>query len=165
MQQLLYSASRDRINGKNWLNADVPILSAAAVRLVLQLQLLAAGEVQRQRQQQQPWQQHQRETVALLLNCNLLLTTQINAVAQIGYNRSSCLPPEVLQQAGLQLLQALAAPLQQLQLARAGGTTPCSEVLGSKALDQLYALRAAASGFNIVHAGGEPCGRQQGRCK
>jgi hypothetical protein len=32
----------------------------------------------------------------------------------------SCLPPEVLQQAGLQLLQALAAPLQQWHISRSG---------------------------------------------
>jgi hypothetical protein len=164
MQQLLYSASRDSgDNGKQWMNTDALILSAAAVKLVLELQLLAAGEVQRQRQQQQPWQQHQRETVALLLKCNILLTTQIKALAQIGYDSSSCLPPELLKQAGLQLLQALAAPLQQLQLARAAGTSPCSEALGSKVFDQLYALRAAASGFNIVHDGGEPCSMHKGR--
>jgi hypothetical protein len=112
MQQLLDSASRDTEHaGKQWLNKDAPVLSAAAVQLVLELQLLAAGEMQRQRQQQQ-----QLGTAALLLNCNVLLTAQIKALAQIGYDSSSCLPPEVLQQAGLQLLQALAAPLQQLQL-------------------------------------------------
>jgi hypothetical protein len=163
MQQLLDSASRDTDSaGKQWLNKDAPILSAAAVRLVLELQLLAAGEMQRQRQQQQ----QQRGTVALLLNCNFLLTAQIKALAHIGYDSSSCLPPEVLQQAGLQLLQALAAPLQQLQLcspqdqllelATHGGTSTCLEGLRKAALKQLYVLRAAASGFNIVHEAGKP---------
>jgi hypothetical protein len=154
MQQLLYSASRDwRKHGKQWIDKDAPILSAAAVRLVLELQLLAAAELQ-------------RETVRVLLSCNALLTAQIKALAQIGYRSGSSLPPEVLQQAGLQLLQALAAPLQQLQLCSAddwlsglpsaGGSTPCSGALGAVPFKPLYVLRAATSGFE----GGEPCNRQ-----
>jgi hypothetical protein len=156
MLHLLHCAGRDRVSdGRQWLNRDTPLLSAAAVRLVLELQLLAAGEVQRQRRQQQPWQKQQRQTVAVLFNCNSLLTAQLKALAQTEHSSSSsCLLPEVLQQAGLQLLQALAAPLQQLQLGRASGS-PCSEMLGDIAFKQLYALRTAASGFNIVHIGGE----------
>jgi hypothetical protein len=54
-----------------------------------------------------------------------------------------------------------------LQLARAGGTTPCSEALGTIILNHLYTLRAAASGFSlhIRFAGGEPCSRQRARCE
>jgi hypothetical protein len=97
------------------------VLSAAAVRLVLQLQLLAAAEHQQWQQQQQQQLLHQEgeaaagpsDAVGLLVCSTQLLHTQIRAVAQ---SSSSCLPPEVLQQAGLQLLQALAAPLQQVQL-------------------------------------------------
>jgi hypothetical protein len=101
------------------------LLSAAAVRLVLELQLLAAGEVQRQRQRQRQRQQPassadsdmQDKAADLLHHTNTLLGVQIRAAA--AANRS-CLPPEVLQQAGLQLLQALAAAVQQLQLCSPG---------------------------------------------
>jgi hypothetical protein len=95
------------------------VVSAAAVRLVLELQLLAAAEHQRWLQQQQHSEQQQQQDELgavlsnLLTNNGVLLHVLIRAVAQ---GSSSCLPPEVLQQAGLQLLQALAAPLQQLQL-------------------------------------------------
>jgi hypothetical protein len=89
-----------------------PALSAAAVRLVLELQLLAAAEHQRCDQQQQG---DPAITAVLLSNSTRLLHTLIKAAAQAS---GSCLPPEVLQQAGLQLLQALAAPLQQLQLSQ-----------------------------------------------
>jgi hypothetical protein len=89
-----------------------PMLSAAAVRMVLELQLLSASEHQRQRLEQQD-----KASVAvfdfLVMNSRRLLHTLIEASAQAS---GSCLPPEVLQQAGLQLLQALAAPLQQLHL-------------------------------------------------
>jgi hypothetical protein len=95
-----------------------PVLSAAAVRLVLELQLLAAAEHQQWKQQQLLLQQvdESADSVAfgaMLSSSTRLLHTLIRAVAQAS---GSCLPPEVLQQAGLQLLQALAAPLQQLQL-------------------------------------------------
>jgi hypothetical protein len=95
------------------------LLSAAGVRLVLELQLLAAADYQRWQQQQQvPGQINvEKSTVALLSSSNRLLHTLIRAVAQAS---GSCLPPEVLQQAGLQLLQALTAPLQQLQLSGTG---------------------------------------------
>jgi hypothetical protein len=95
-----------------------PVLSAAAVRLVLELQLLAAAEHQRSHQQQQKREDEAAvgkptAAVVLLVASVRLLHTLIRAVAQAS---GSCLPPEVLQQAGLQLLQALAAPLQQVQL-------------------------------------------------
>jgi hypothetical protein len=89
------------------------LLSAAGVRLVLELQLLAAAEHQRQQQQQTPGQGDVRRAVPLLSSSTRLLHTLIRAVAQAS---GSCPPPEVLHQAGLPLLQALAAPLQQVQL-------------------------------------------------
>jgi hypothetical protein len=97
------------------------VLSAAAVRLALELQLLAAAEHQ-QREQELLQQEGgsaagTAEVVALLASSARLLHILIKAVTQAS---SSCLPPEVLQQAGLQLLQALAAPLQQLQLSNKG---------------------------------------------
>jgi hypothetical protein len=128
------------------------VLSAAAARLVLELQLLAAGEVQRQQQQQQPEQLH---AVGLMLDCHNMLVYQIRALSHIGCSSSSssssCLPPEVLQQAGLQLLQALAAPLQHLQLSSASAS-PMNKMLFGQALldEQLYALRSAAIGFNAA---------------
>jgi hypothetical protein len=105
-------------------DATAPVLSAAAVRLVLQLQLLAASLVQRRRAAKQQQQQQEVEVLegvdALLVRNNHLLHVHIRAVLQC--TSSSSLQPEVLQQAGLQLqqaglqlLQALAAPLQQLQ--------------------------------------------------
>jgi hypothetical protein len=92
-------------------DSSAPALSAGAVQMVLELQLLAASSVQRL--QQMPQQQEVEEATQLLKSCNSLLHKQIKAVLQVG---SSHLPPEVLQQAGLQLLQALAVPVQQLQL-------------------------------------------------
>jgi hypothetical protein len=100
-------------------NADpscaAPALSAAAstaaIRMVVQLQLLAAGLLQQQ------WQQGQATALgaaALMSTCSCLLELQIKAVLQASGSNS--LPLELLQQAGLQLLQALAAPVQQLQL-------------------------------------------------
>jgi hypothetical protein len=92
------------------------VLSAAAVRVVLELQLLAAAEHQRSQQEDAA---AEGTTVAadLLHRSTQLLHILIRAVAQAS---GSCLPPEVLQQAGLQLLQALAAPLQQVQLSSKG---------------------------------------------
>jgi hypothetical protein len=131
------------------------LVSAAAVRLLLELQLLVAGAVQRQQLHQVPQLLQQQPTGTsrwrhitnvLVINCRGLLTLLIRALAA---SVRSCLPREVLQQAGLQLLQALAAPLQQLQLsapgdsfydnaASAGGLTGFSEAL--------YVLVTAACG-------------------
>jgi hypothetical protein len=103
------------------------VLSAAAVRLALEVQLLAYGAVQRQREQHRQQQQQQvssldyqvvTENFALLTW--QLLDLQTKALVVIS---GSCMPPEVLQQAGLQLLQALAAPLQQAQLSRSGDSS------------------------------------------
>jgi hypothetical protein len=95
----------------------VAALSPAAVRLVLELLLLVSALMQRRRtasQQQQQQRVDHDYGESLLLQANQVLHIQIRAVLQV--TGASCLPPEVLQQAGLQLLQALAAPLQQLQL-------------------------------------------------
>jgi hypothetical protein len=134
-------------------------LSGAAVRLVLELQLLAAALVQRQRTAR--LQQQTEEAVQLqaadkfLLHNNYLLQVHIRAVLQC--TSSSCLPPEVLQQAGLQLLQALAAPLQQLQLSSPGerllDLATSWEKVGDRLNQQLFALRAAAAGLSTVELG------------
>jgi hypothetical protein len=119
---------------------DAVMLSAAAVRLVLELQLLAAEEVRRRQQQQQQQQQLLEEDVTRqVCHCNTLLALQIKLTLQ--RSGGSCLPPEVLQQAGLQLLQALLAPVQLLDRGM-----PTSSVLNITGSGQLYALRAAAEG-------------------
>jgi hypothetical protein len=138
---------------------DAPVLSAAAVRLVLELQLLAAGAVQCLQQQQHGDNNLLNLSLKclhrLLLATNALLQRQIKAMLQV---ESSCLPPEVLQQAGLQLLQALAALLQQLQLTAGEGHwgANAEELAASSAshgvlahrifCEQLLALTAAAPG-------------------
>jgi hypothetical protein len=140
---------------------DVAVLLPAAVRLLLEAQLLAAGLVQRLRtaskQQQQPQQQQQTEELQkdaemLLLQTDHLLQLQIRAVLQV--TGSSCLPPEVLQQAGLQLLQALAAPLQQLQLNASGAwLAEVDSEWRDCVHQQLLALRAAAAGMVQLQVG------------
>jgi hypothetical protein len=130
---------------------DVGAPPAAAVQLLLELQLLAAALMQRQRaasqtQQQQRGESQKEAEELLLMQTNHLLQLQIRAALQA--TGSSCLPPEVLQQAGLQLLQALAAPLQQLQLGYPGGMPEkMIRVWGSCVRQQLLVLRAAAAGL------------------
>jgi hypothetical protein len=171
------------------LDSCVALLSPPGVKLMLQLQLLAAGRVQRQqrllraqrtRQRQQQQQQddddeegegEQEEDIdprelnggsqaSLLVRSSAVLSMQIKTALCDG---SSCLPPEVLQQAGLQLLQALAAPMQQRLLSKSG---PYAEVfdelldgpshrLYSTLLYTPYTLRAAACGLSP--ASGECC--------
>jgi hypothetical protein len=149
LQNCCYSTS--------WITSEVQrqgrgcaLLSPSAMRLTIELQLLAAAAVQRQRQslteqqQQQQWQQV--EQLKLMLSCNWLLVMQIRAAV---FTQGGCLPPEVLQQAGLQLLQALTAPLQQMQLQL--GTNRNLPAFPSLTQDgvvneQLYALQAAAAG-------------------
>jgi hypothetical protein len=138
------------------------VASSAAVRLVLELVLLAAADLQRQQQGQIPaedqgevYQKFHRarhEAAVLLLDSNKLLHLQIRASLHASGN--SCLPPEVLQQAGLQLLQALAAPVQQLQLGMF--SEEMAEVAMMPPADQLLALRAAATGLSVAHAGPGP---------
>ncbi|KAF6251993.1 hypothetical protein COO60DRAFT_568147 [Scenedesmus sp. NREL 46B-D3] len=123
------------------------MLSAAAVRLVLELQLLAAGAVQQQQRQQS---EERLQDIAWLADCNMLLVTQIRAALRC--TGSSCLPPEVLQQAGLQLLQALAAPVQQLQLCECQDTAETMPPLFGDSPRQLYALKAAAAGIGVADA-------------
>uniref|UniRef100_A0A383WBJ7 Uncharacterized protein n=1 Tax=Tetradesmus obliquus TaxID=3088 RepID=A0A383WBJ7_TETOB len=132
-----------------------PLLSAAAARLLLELQLLAAGDVQRQRQQRMAAPDVDA-SMRLLLTSTSLQHRQLKAVLQAG---ASCLPPEVLQQAGQQLLQSLAAPLQQLQLtaaddpfrasaAHAAAAGPSRPIKSDGFMgQQLLALRAAAPGL------------------
>jgi hypothetical protein len=105
------------------------LLSTAAVRLMLELQLLASGAVQRQREQHRQQQQQPRRRQQALTPEDLAITDQLalqswhvlgGQIKLLVAASRSCLPPEVLQQAGLQLLQALAAPLQQWQLSRTG---------------------------------------------
>jgi hypothetical protein len=141
----------------SWITSEVQrqgrgslLLSPPAMRLIIELQLLAAAAVQRQRQslteQQQQQQWNQVEQLKLLLSCNRLLVMQIRAAV---FTQGGCLPPEVLQRAGLQLLQALAAPLQQLQLQLGpnrnvpGLSIPIQDGVINQ---QLYALQAAAAG-------------------
>jgi hypothetical protein len=140
------------------------LASSAAVRLVLEMQLLAAADLQRQQQtgqipvadQTDLYRKRVRErhedAARLLLNSTQLLHLQIRASVQAS--GSSCLPPEVLQQAGLQLLQALAAPVQQLQLGIFSKEMAEMAMLPSIGLsDQLFALRAAATGLAVSGAG------------
>jgi hypothetical protein len=128
---------------------DVPVLSAAALRLVLELQLLAAGAVQRQQgsSRQQPAGPYDM----LLRHSNALLHAQIRAIVQDG---SNSVLAQLLQQHGLQLLQALAAPLQQLQLWMSLGDDAgvywgfAMEGVGALP-QQLFALTAAAEGLHV----------------
>jgi hypothetical protein len=114
------------IAGQQQLSRNDLLVSCAAVRLLLELTLLASAAVQRQREQQRQQQQQQQQAMSpqnqevtdvFAVQTWDLLMVQIKALAVTS---RSCLPPEVLQQAGLQLLQALAAPLQQWQLSKAG---------------------------------------------
>jgi hypothetical protein len=125
-----------------------PVVSAAAVQLVLELQLLAAGAVQRQRQPVTP----AKHPLRLLLANTTLLHRQLKAALQTS---SGCLPPGVLQQAGLQLLQALAAPLQQVQLLpvddplrKIAVETPSGDA--PALVQQLLGLKAAAPGLKVA---------------
>jgi hypothetical protein len=142
--------------GQQQISRDALVVSGAAVRLVLELQLLASGAVQRQREQQQQRQQElspedQATTDTLALQAWDLLNMQTRALV---YTSRSCLPPEVLQQAGLQLLQALAAPLQQWQLCRSGDSfLECAAEGGalSRLGEALLALVTAACGAYPIH--------------
>jgi hypothetical protein len=111
------------IAGQQQISGVSLVVSSAAVRLVLELTLLASSAVQRQREQHRQQQQQQAFTPEEQVTDNFALHTwellglQIKALVATS---RSCLPSEVLQQAGLQLLQALAAPLQQWFLSRPG---------------------------------------------
>jgi hypothetical protein len=88
-------------------------------------QLLASGAVQRQREQRRQQQQCQQQQGQGLTQEEEFITgffawqswdlLELQIKALVVTSRS-CPPPELLQQAGLQLLQALAALLQQWQL-------------------------------------------------
>jgi hypothetical protein len=117
-------------------SAELPLLSPSAVLLVLELQLLLASTAQQQQQQQQ-------QRMLCIRNCNSVLMRQIKGFLLV--TGGSCLPPEVLQQAGLQLLQALAVPLQ-LCIAQ---VWPADMQLPNELKWNwpLYALRSAAAGL------------------
>jgi hypothetical protein len=120
LQQSLLQVSDQNHMGQAQASSQ-PMLSVAGVQLVLVLQLLAAGVLQRQqrqRERERQFSKHQllRHSAQLLHMANAVLLRQIQASLE---GSSSCLPEKLLQQAGLQLLQALAAPLQQLQLGSA----------------------------------------------
>jgi hypothetical protein len=167
--------------GSQTLDSVEALLSPHGVKLLLQMQLLAAGRVARQsrlRQQQradkkskekqqtrQQQQQHEEEIdprelnkhlqASLLLRSSSVLAMVIKTAVRGG---RSCLPPGVLQQAGLQLLQALAAPMQQRLLSKASdpfvkesedllGSSVTSAALYGAVLHTQYSLRAATCGL------------------
>jgi hypothetical protein len=145
----------DSVAGQQQLSRHPLVVSAAAVRLVLELTLLASGAVQRQREQHRQQQQQastskeQNITDHFALQTWDFLEMQIKALAATS---RSCLPPEVLQQAGLQLLQALAAPLQQWQLSRPGD----SFLHTAAAADALAHFAAALQALMTAACGAEP---------
>jgi hypothetical protein len=177
------AASSRGSRGSQTLDNIAALLSQQGVRLLLQMQLLAAGRVQRQsrlRQQQrtekkqkkeqtrqQQQQQHSKEEfdpreqdghyqATLLIRTSAVLGIVIKTAVH-GGSRS---PPgstwhEVPQQTGLQLLQALAAPMQQRLLSKAGDpfVSECEDLLSSNStlygavLHTQFSLRAAACGL------------------
>jgi hypothetical protein len=144
----------ESIAGQQQLSRHPLVVSGAAVRLALELLLLATAAVQRQREQHRQQQQQQQASTPgkqTITNSFVLLTWDLLSAqikALVATSRS-CLPPEVLQQAGLQLLQALAAPLQQWQLSRTGDSfLHTAAVTGALPLfgDTLQLLVTAACG-------------------
>jgi hypothetical protein len=137
------------------------VLSAAAVRLVLELQLLAAAEQQRWEQQQQQVQEQDDDSAYLLATLQVNYTRLLHNLIRAATEASgSCLPAEVLQQAGLQLLQALAAPLQQVQLSSDGRLLEFMQALSLGAVqgdigEACHALVAAACGPGPTDVDGE----------
>jgi hypothetical protein len=130
------------------LERSSPVLSTAVLRLVMELQLLAAWVVQQQ-QQQQPSGLQGPYIQSMQLKVNLLLLMLLKAGLQAS---GSCLPPELLQQHGLQLLRALAAPVQQLLLSSQGNSSYLSSAPAEDECrgEQMFALRAAAVGVTAV---------------
>jgi hypothetical protein len=178
--QITRRAARE--DGSAALDSIAALLSPNGIKLMLQLQLLAAGRVQRhrrllreqrtrQRQQQQQQdaegEEDQEEDIdpreldkctqsALLVRSSCVLSMQMKTALHGG---CSCLPPEVLQQAGLQLLQALAAPMQQRLLSKSGPYAQMydqlSDRLSCSLLRTPYTLRAA---YGLGAASSECCG-------
>jgi hypothetical protein len=69
------------------------------------------------------------------------------SIRSISRGTGSCLPQELLQHHGRQLLQALAAPLQQLLLSSPLEQFSAEAITGNGRLEQqLFALEAAAAG-------------------
>jgi hypothetical protein len=157
------------IAGQQQLSSNAPVVSGAAVRLVLELQLLASGAVQRQLEQHRQQQQQALtpEDRAIMdefaLECWHLLGLQIKALVATS---RSCLLPELLHQAGLQLLQALVAPLQQWHLSSVGDSALQSSAVASASPDfgeTLQALVTAACGAQptVVTHSEAPIGEHQ----
>jgi hypothetical protein len=154
---------RESIAGQQQISRN-PLVSSAAVRLVLELQLLASGAVQRQREQlRQQHQEQQQQQQMLTLEDQAstdkfaLQTWEISKwqIKALVVSSRSCLPPEVLQQAGLQLLQALAAPLQLWQLSSPGDSFAATAVVtGMSPLfgDTLQGLVTAACGAEATQS-------------
>ncbi|KAF6260223.1 hypothetical protein COO60DRAFT_1685666, partial [Scenedesmus sp. NREL 46B-D3] len=147
----------------DWQPGDgVQALTSAAAELVLNLQLLSAGLEQRhpqEAQQQYDTAEQPRQApkiagkgeaapVNLLASSSALLHLQVRAVLQHG---STSL--KVLQKAGLQLLQALAAPVQQQQLSSSSSSSNAAAEMQPEESEEgaagqaSYALRAAACGL------------------
>jgi hypothetical protein len=154
------------MTGCQQLSSSSVVLSTAAVQMLLELQLLAAGLVQRLRQQAQQGQQQQdpnlsvwmeRTAFSLLKHSAYLLREVIHAVAacRMPVGSSSGLPPELLQQHGLLLLQALSAPSEQLQLSSpdAAAELQTGGAAAVTAGAQMCALRAAMSGLEALPDG------------
>jgi hypothetical protein len=155
----LVCAANILINYSDWIQAGSSqqqselwqdwLISVEVTKIVLELQLLAAAFVQRQRRQGAVL--HSGHAGELLVNSNSLLQDLILGFMQRG---SPCLPPILLEQCGLQLLQALAAPVQQLLLQPddivAEHLLQLTESGGGQQ-QQLYVLRVAVSGCGVAH--------------
>jgi hypothetical protein len=135
------SSQQQGFSWRSWL------MSTEVHKLALELQLLAAAFVQRQRRQGAVL-----DAVGyagdLLVSSNRLHHDIILACMQHGLSR---MPSGLLRQCGLQMLQALAAPVQQLLLqpGDAIGEYLRTAVHGGQQ-QQLYALRVALSGCAVV---------------
>jgi hypothetical protein len=131
-----------------------PALQAAAVHMMLELQLVAAGLLQRQ------WQQGEKaaaRSVDLVLMCCRMLELQIRAVLQ--GSASNSLPLELLQQTGLQLLRALAAPVQQLQLLMTHQQQQTDGISGTQAINVDEVCATLQSCSDIGLDSGSPIGQ------
>jgi hypothetical protein len=156
-RQLVYAANI-LINYSDWIQARSSqqqselwqdwLISVEVTTIVLELQLLAAAFVQRQRRQGAAL--HPGHTGDLLVNSNSLLQDLILGFMQRG---SPCLPPILLRQCGLQLLWALAAPVQQLLLQPDDVAEHLLQLTesGGGQQQQLYVLRLAVSGCGVAH--------------
>jgi hypothetical protein len=152
MLEIMINRSSNGYPGSAPLQSDAPVLSAAAVRLALELQLLAAADVLEQQQQRRADPAGEQRAIERLAQTNMFLAYQITAARRAA---RSCLPPEVLQQAGVQLLQALAAPLKLLQMSSPGNAFFAAAWRRDRAVpgwyfEQTYTLSMAAAAAKQV---------------